>query len=227
MIILAAGIAAFASPAIAQISFAPEAGLNLANMHWKFGDEKLDNGIKLGAKVGVNVNIPVGDRLIVQPGLFYATKGMKSEDDDVKTNITLHYAEIPVNIIYMFNDANEGRFFVGAGPYLGIAISGKNITSGGTSAGTEDLKFGSDSTQDLGRFDYGAQAFAGYFLRSGIFFRAAYQHGIGNLVPSEYPLKEDISIRNTSITVSIGYQLGGRKEASASRRQKAKADGTM
>ena len=222
IIILAAGIAAFASPAVAQISFAPEVGLNLANMHWKVSDKKLDDGIKLGVKAGVNVHIPVGDRLLVQPGLFYSIKGMKSEDNGYENNVTLHYAEIPVNLIYMFNDANEGRFFIGAGPYLGVAFSGKNIKSGGTTGGTEDWTFGSDSTQDLGRFDYGAQAFAGYFLRSGIFFRAAYQHGIGNLWPSE--VRQDNTIRNTCITLSIGYQLGGRKEASPSRRQQAKGD---
>ena len=222
IIILAAGLAIFSSPAIAQISFAPEVGLNLANMHWKVNDVKLDDGIKLGAKAGVNVNIPVGDdHWMVQPGLFYSIKGMKSEENNIENNVTLHYAEIPVNLIYMFNDPDEGRFFIGAGPYLGVAFSGKNIISGGTNSGTHDLTFGSDSTQNLGRFDYGAQAFAGYLLRSGIFFRAAYQHGIGNLWPSE--TRQDNTIRNTCITLSLGYQLGGRSEASPSRRQREKA----
>ena len=225
ILILAAGIATFASPAIAQISFAPEVGVNLANMHWEKYDVKLDNGLKLGAKAGVNVHIPIGNdnRMLIQPGLFYATKGMKSEDNNIEHNVTLHYAEVPVNFIYMFNGAHEGRFMIGAGPYLGIALSGKEITSGGTKAGTTDYTFGSDSTQNLGRFDYGAQAFAGYFLRSGIFFRGAYQHGIGNLAPSEHPTAGDPFIRNTCVTVSVGYQLGGRKEASPSRRQQEKA----
>lgn len=208
MMILAACATLFSAAANAQISFAPEAGLNLANMQRKIakaggGTEKLDGGIKLGVKAGVNVNIPIAERLVLQPGLFYSIKGFKGETFGIDQNTTLHYAEIPVYLQYMFNDPSEGRFFVGVGPYLGIAFSGKNI-SGPT---TDDLKFGSDSTQDLGRFDYGAGVNVGYLLRSGIFFRGQYQMGIGNLVPSE--VRTDNSIRNSVFTISVGYMIGG------------------
>jgi len=211
IMILAAGVLAFSSPAIAQISFAPEVGLNLANMHFKLDDNtKLDNGIKLGVRAGINVNIPITpDRLVLQPGLFYSIQGMKSEEDGFANNITLHYAQIPLNLIYQFNDPSEGRFFVGVGPYVGIAFSGKSKQHGGGSADTTvDLKFGSGADQDLGRIDYGAQAMAGYMLRSGLFFRAAYQHGIGDLIPSESPLQTEAYANNTCIVLSIGYQFG-------------------
>lgn len=209
IMLLAACATMFGTTANAQGGIAPEIGLNLANMHYKINDVKLDDGIKLGVRAGVNFNIPITpDRLVLQPGLFYSIQGMKSDENGYKDNITLHYAQIPVNLIYSFNDPSEGRFFIGVGPYLGIAFSGKNKYSGGGSDGTEKLKFGSDSTQDLGRFDYGAQVTAGYQLRSGIFFRGTYQHGIGNLVPSEYPSNIDASIRNTCIVVSIGYLIG-------------------
>jgi hypothetical protein len=213
IMILAAGLAAFALPASAQISIAPEVGLNLANMHWQLNDNdssKLDNGIKLGVRAGVNFNIPITpDRLVLQPGIFYSIQGMKSEEDGFAQNITLHYAQIPVNLIYMFNDPSEGRFFVGVGPYVGIAFSGKNKTHGGGGPDkTTDLTFGSGADQSLGRIDYGAQASLGYLLRSGIFFRGMYQHGIGDLVPSESPLQTEAYVHNTCITISVGYQLG-------------------
>ncbi len=210
ILILAAGLA-FAGPANSQISFAPEAGLNLANMHRKLdNDTKLDDGIKLGFRAGVNMNIPLTpDRLVLQPGLFYSIQGMKSEKDGFAQNLTLHYAQIPLNLVYMFNDPSEGRFFVSAGPYVGFAFSGKLKEHGGGAADTTiSLTFGSGADQDLGRVDYGAQASVGYLLRSGLFFRASYQHGIGDLVPSESPLQTEAYANNTCIILSVGYQLG-------------------
>lgn len=209
--ILVAGIGLAASSAKAQVSIAPEVGLNLANMHFKLDDTtKLDNGIKLGFRAGVNFNIPITpDRLVLQPGIFYSIQGMKSEENGLSQNYTVHYAQIPLNLVYMFNDPSEGRFFISAGPYVGIAFSGKNkVHGGGRADTTEKLTFGSGADQSLGRIDYGAQAAAGYMLRSGIFFRATYQHGIGDLVPSESPLQTEAYVNNTCIVLSIGYQLG-------------------
>lgn len=212
IIMIAACATTLSTAALAQISIAPEIGLNLANMHYKVGDEKLDNGLKLGVKAGVNVNINIADRLVLQPGLFYSIKGMKSEENNETHNITLHYAEIPLNIQYMFNDPSEGRFFIGVGPYLGIAFSGKDIYAGvpngtTTTSGTTDFHFGSGADQDLARIDFGAGVNAGYLLRSGIFFRGMYQMSISNLKPSE--MSGDMSIRNSVVTISIGKQFGG------------------
>jgi hypothetical protein len=211
IMILAAGIA-LATSASAQISIAPEVGLNLANMHWKDSAGKAaDDGIKLGFRAGINLNIPLTpDRLVLQPGLFYSIQGMKSEANGLARNITLHYAQIPVNLIYMFNDPSEGRFFIGVGPYVGFAVSGKEKRHGGGVADqTISYKFGSEKDQNLARIDYGAQATVGYLLRSGIFFRGTYQQGIGNLVPSEEG-NNGSTIRNTNISISLGYNLGNR-----------------
>jgi hypothetical protein len=177
----------------------------------------MDNGLKLGVKAGVNVNIPIADRLIVQPGLFYSIKGMKSDANNQTHNITLHYAEIPVNLQYMFNDPSEGRFFIGAGPYLGVAFSGKDIYAGSMGSGTTDFKFGSGADQDLARIDLGAGVNAGYLLRSGLFFRGAYQMSISNLKPSEE--SADYTIRNSVITISVGKQFGGTPKSKGPRMQ--------
>ena len=234
--ILAAGIAAITTTAQAQkISFAPEIGLNLANIHASYKDSsatvKYDDGIKLGVKVGINANIPIGERLVIQPGLFYSIKGTKREETDAysstvneteKNNITLHYADIAVNVQYMFNDPSEGRFFIGIGPYVGVAFSGKSLMSttySGTGAPTNppdvdtSLKFGNDfPSNHYRRFDIGGQVNVGYLLRSGIFFRAMYQQGLVNQIPqgNQNALVQDFDLKskNTNITISVGYMLG-------------------
>ncbi len=197
----------------AQISIAPEVGINLANERFKTtisGVSKNETGdLKLGVKAGANVNIPLGDHLVIQPGLFYSIKGTKHTEGPLTENRTLHYFDVPVNIQYMFNDPSEGRFFIGVGPYLGVAFSGHDkLQGGGGNDITNDLKFGNDAgSNDLQRFDFGGQVNAGYLLRSGIFFRGMYQAGITNLVPQG---NSDNTIRNSNITISVGYQLGSK-----------------
>ncbi len=245
MMFLAACVS-FATAANAQISIAPEAGINLANMHFKYkdivtgNDVKPTNDLKIGVKVGANVNIPIGERIVVQPGLFYSIKGTKQESTDnlgtitetTKDNITLHYIDVPVNIQYMFNDPSEGRFFVGIGPYLGVAFAGhdlKSRTFSGTGAPANNeidtaLHFGNDyNTNNFSRFDFGGQVNAGYLLRSGIFFRGMYQQGIINLIPqgnqNALVAATDQRMRNSNITISVGYMIGGAPKSKGARKQ--------
>jgi len=89
MMILLAGAFTISSAAQAQISIAPELGLNLANMHGKqtyAGQEyKSDGGIKLGVKAGANVNIPLSTRFVLQPGLFYSIKQVSYQAPPILT----------------------------------------------------------------------------------------------------------------------------------------------
>lgn len=244
-----AGFSSLALATNAQIGIAPEAGLNIANMRGEYnynastgkaGTDEIKGGAKLGVKVGANININIADRIQIQPGIFYSTKGYKQGDKQnnehgyynaaTQENVTLHFAEIPVNIQYMFNDPGEGRFFVGLGGFMGVAFSGKTIKDKGTESifpsynsqnglhpdrlASEggSLKFGNDApSNDMRRFDFGAQANIGYQLRSGIFFRAMYQLGISNLLPQGNRTTGDASLKSSNLTVSLGYTLGYKK----------------
>ena len=238
--ILFGSLTVMATAATAQINLAPEVGVNFANMrgNYKFtGDDevKFKGGAKVGVRAGANVNINIANRLQIQPGLFYSTKGFKQGSEQnwdnglfnasTKENVTVHYAEVPVNLQYMFNDPDEGRFFVGIGGYMAVAFSGKTIkdentasifpslaTPEGVASTGGSLKFGNDApSNDMRRFDFGAQANAGYQLRSGIFFRAMYQLGIANMLPQGNRSTGEATLRNSNINASIGYTLGYRK----------------
>lgn len=248
IMILAAGFA-LATPAFAQVTISPEIGINLANIHQRSyepnggtggtfspSSANQNGGIKLGVKAGANVDFWIADRVSIQPGLFYSIKGAKFSDEPAvsnqmfasgENNVTLHYAEIPLNIQYYFNDPGEGRFFVGLGGYAGIAFSGKNIYSGGSfptvngdgsmipgttkTSGTKDYKFGNDApSNDMRRFDFGASGNIGYLTRMGLFARAQYQLGLSNMVPqgNRPQAYRDDKATNSNITISVGYMIG-------------------
>lgn len=244
LLTLLAGFTTITTAATAQIGIAPELGLNIANMRGQYdynastgkpGVDEFKGGAKLGIKAGANFNINIAGRLQIQPGIFYSTKGFKQGEKQnhehgyfnasTQENVTLHFAEIPVNLQYMFNDPGEGRFFVGIGGYMGVAFSGKTIkdentasifpslaTAAGLASDGGSLQFGNDApSNDMRRFDFGGQANVGYQLRSGIFFRVMYQLGISNLLPQGNRTTGDATLRSSNATVSLGYTLGYKK----------------
>jgi len=206
-----------------HVHIAPEIGLNIANMHGTMPDGAEVNykGAKLGVKAGVNADIMIGNNFSIQPGLFYSIKGGKRDANfgpilgHWEDNYTLHYFEVPLNFQYYFNDPGEGRFFIGVGGYVGVPFSGKNkyhrsIEGQPDMDGTTDLHFGSNANDnDLERFDFGVSANAGYYLRSGIFFRAMVQRGLANNIPDGQ--STDQTLKLNTYSVSIGYMIGGKR----------------
>ena len=69
----------------------------------------------------------------IQPGLLYTGKGtmiQQGQPSDAlywKSTTTLNYIELPVNLIGKIPLTNQNyTFFMGAGPYVAIGVSGKN-----------------------------------------------------------------------------------------------------
>lgn len=198
------GFAAQAQP----ISIAPEAGVNITN----FAGDSEGNSTKTGFKVGLNFNLPISSNLYLQPGLFYSTKGAKNENTLTILGVTtttstltnIGYLEVPINLMYRY-PVGDGAVFFSAGPYLAYAVNGKNnieITIGSsTTETTNDISFGSDNNQ-TNPFDYGVNVGLGYELPMGLYIRAQYGIGMGNLsnVDNE-------KYTNTNLQFSLGYNL--------------------
>ena len=201
--ILVASMSLFAFGAKAQVSFAPEVGLNLFNQTQKLGSAELSSGSKVGFKAGGVVNIPVVAGFYVQPGIFYSTKGFKYNGDlpGIESSTNLGYIEVPVNALYRFDLGNAGGIFVSAGPYAAFAVNGKTKT---TLLGVEtktDVEFGSDAGETK-RFDYGLNAGLGYETPWGVYVRAQYGLGLANLSNIN-----DGTVKNKGFQFSLGFTL--------------------
>lgn len=95
-----------------------------------FGNYKLNNNFYIQAEI--NFDGQGGQRNGIQPitssdipiqppnGYFYA---------NFKNVSVLNYLEIPVTITYMFGNSSL-NYFINAGPYIGILLSAKEVTSG-------------------------------------------------------------------------------------------------
>jgi hypothetical protein len=125
---------------------------------------------------------------------------------DIKSEAILNYLEIPVMAKYRIGLSSKIDFYAQAGPYVGILLNAKNITSGSSSiyvdpegtipvdailvqAGQEPIGVQSfdhtqDITSDLNRFNFGAQAALGFGLKikSGeIFIEGGGNYGFLNI----------------------------------------------
>jgi hypothetical protein len=202
---LIASMSLFALGAKAQVTFAPEVGLNLFNQTQKLGDTKLGTDSKIGFKAGGVVNIPVVAGFYIQPGVFYSTKGFKYNLDilGIKSESTtnLGYIEVPVNALYRFDLGNAGGFFVSAGPYAAFAVNGKTKTEALGVETKTNVEFGSDAGE-MKRFDYGLNAGIGYETPWGVYVRAQYGLGLANLTNVD-----NATAKNNGFQFSLGFTL--------------------
>ena len=198
--------------AFAQLSFGVKAGLNLSNMTLKTAGEKEDDiKFKPGLNIGAFGDFELNDMLAVEAGLNVETKGllMKEEEEFLgnkmksKATTNLIYVTVPVDVKLTF-----GSFYVLAGPYVGVAATGKvknKVESNGdTHKETHDMNLGSGDDDDLKRLDFGLGFGAGYEINDNLGVRAGYDLGLSNLTPKG---DKDNSIKNGSINISATYKF--------------------
>lgn len=159
---------------------------------------------------GIVASIPVSNNITFRPQLQYMEKGWKNHFDfnnaqDYDTRVRAECIDLPLNFVYNIPTKN-GRFFIGAGPYLSIALSGKIHNELDNS--TQKLVFSSSDTTGLAthRLDIGANIIAGYEFRNGFFISLNYAHGF---IDFRTKLKNDPnpSNKNTAVGLGIGYMF--------------------
>jgi len=161
------------------INYGIKAGLNLStfyvnNSYYK-GFEKNLTGFNAGVIVDIGFS-----NFVVQPGLFYSTKGEKVPYIIVNANqqsITpttasnrLNYIELPVNFLYKVIQIPGVSFHLGGGPYIGYGIS-DNASINGTNTSVPFNKYYHNP-------DYGINFIAGAEFKNKILADAGYGLGL-------------------------------------------------
>lgn len=182
-----------------------KAGLNLANVSVSDNGSVDEAKMLTSFQVGIIGDIHLGSIAYLQPGLLFTGKGTKAQSGDpstatyFKSTTNPLYLEIPANLILKLPLGTNNKFFVGAGPYLGIGIAGKNKTEGkylGVAFKNENnIEFSDDDPTTL---DYEENA------------------GFGILKRFDYGLNGTAGIEGKSIAFGVNYGLGLAKLQSGS-----------
>lgn len=184
------------------------AGVNFFNQTIKADGEKFDDAkIKTGFQIGVDYEIGIAPDFYFAPGLVFATKGAKIQEDFLGEEYTskwgLNYLEVPLNLVYK-PVLGTGNLIVNFGPYLGYGIGGKVKAEFGDEDFEEDINFGSGEDDDFKPFDMGANIGFGYQLGMGLSFKLNAQLGLINILPDG---DSDNLVKNNGFAFSVGYRF--------------------
>ncbi len=194
-----------AAGAQAQTSWGLKAGVNLGK-YSNYGDDQKNN---TSFHVTGFADLPVATNFSIQPGVSLQGKGTRFFEDyegigNAEFSRNVMSIEVPVNAVYWI-PAGSGSVFLGAGPYIGFNVSGKEKLKGdlgGFAGETEwDLDFSGDD-RDMNVIDAGANFMAGYKLANGFLLNAGYNLGLTQLVPGF-----DERISNRVWSFGVGFQF--------------------
>jgi hypothetical protein len=159
-----------------------KAGLNLTSLSGDFESDKAKTSFHIGGMV----EIPILDKLSVQPELLYSSQGgiSKFDSDDI---IKLNYITFPIMAKYYVWESLS----VEAGPQVGFLLTAEREDDGQL----EDLK---DITKSV---DIGVNLGLGYKLPMGLNFGLRYYFG-GNINSDNY---SSTKVKNSVFQISAGY----------------------
>ena len=202
-------IGAISLTAVSQkISFGIQAGLSLANMYETYLDASKHGDNKIGAIVGLTGNVHIGNNFDFRPELNFVQKGFQHNTSDpgyaLTDEMTLNYIEIPFNFLF-YRRISKLQIFAGAGPSIAFAISGKGKAGINENVVNYSLHFGNNVDEDdLRRFDFGGNFFAGIELKSGLFAGINYNLGINTLIPGD---NKNGTLKNNYVGFRLGYMF--------------------
>lgn len=197
-VLLTLGVALLtAVGAQAQIGYGVKAGVNFPKLNYSGGNASYSTSTSTNFYLSGYANIPAASNFTIQPGVSLQGKGGKVEVGNLSTTRNLMSIEIPVNAVYYIPTGTSGSVFIGAGPYVGFNVSGKDKIGDSKS----DIKFGSDADQ-MKVVDYGANFQLGYKLSNGFLINGGYGLGLGNMSNVD-----GFKIKNNVFSVGIGFEI--------------------
>ena len=202
--------ALFCTMGFAQLSFNVKAGLNLSSY---IGENSDHSKFKPGARIGVGMEYQFSDLVSLQPSLFFSQKGAKYSsgysgsvvDADADVKINQLYLELPINVQFRFNIADNTNLVIATGPYLVYGVGGKAKFDGKASVGginingEEKVDTISDDGLNYNRFD------AGWNIGLGVEFGRILvgvdtQLGFCKIMDGDAP-------HNANIGITLGYKF--------------------
>jgi len=223
LLALSAGLSFVANAQNKSVTFGAKAGLTFPKLATS-GEEAAefpDPQANPSFFVGGFADIAISSQFSIQPGLTVLGKGVKYKESGTEiidgdsytysgsATVSTLYLEVPVNIVGRIS-AGSGNVFVGAGPYLGYALSGKtkskvSVSGGGMSfsdSSEEDMEFGSGE-DEMKRIEFGVNFLGGYELKNGLSVNFGYGLGLSNLVNTS----GDGKASNRVISVGLGFRF--------------------
>lgn len=187
-----------------EVHFMPRVGVNISNV------SNTGTNWKPGVNVGLSVEMPVLEKLSIEPGLYYSMQGMKINDYFVvdhnllgaNVNWNFDYLNIPIYAKYYIYEG----FNVFAGPQFGFNVRTKmQMKAAGYEDGVTDFK------GSLNTFEFGLGFGAGYQFDMGLNVSFNYNLGLTDIIKEhdfiEWEFDDSEKYRNRVFQFNVGYRF--------------------
>lgn len=194
------GSAAFAQSS--NLGFGLKAGVNFPKYNVSGSNNAYETSTATNFHVTGYLDAPLGSAFSIQPGISLQGKGAKIDVGNFGsfTQSTM-WMEVPVNLVAKV-PLGGSNFFLGAGPYIGFGLSGKNKYESSWGSVEDDFEFGKNGS--LKSTDFGLNFTAGFQLNSGLLLHAGYGLGLTDLAPDN---NSDMKLTNRVFSVGLGFAL--------------------
>lgn len=194
------GAAAFAQSS--NLGFGLKAGVNFPKYNVSGSNNTYETSASTNFHVTGYLDAPLGSAFAIQPGISLQGKGAKIEVGNLGsfTQSTM-WIEVPVNLVAKV-PLGGSNFFLGAGPYIGFGLSGKNKYESSWGSVEDDFEFGKNGS--LKSTDFGLNFTTGFQLNSGLLLHAGYGLGLTDLATNN---NSDNKLTNRVFSVGLGFAL--------------------
>jgi hypothetical protein len=173
-------------------NFTVNGGLVISDVFFSVDSASIETNKNIGFIGGISGEIKLAENLYQGLGVEFVQKGFKIKSDYNTFSMRINYINFPFNLRYKF-DLEDFWMAFEAGPFLGIALSGKTEHE----EGSERLQFGSAEGQ-INYLDYGLNL--GFGVEVDYFkLRVAHHIGLNNISSSQSE-----ELKNKSFTLSVG-----------------------
>lgn len=189
------------------LGFGIKAGVNFPKYNFSGTNSSYETNSATNFHVTAFLDAPIANNwFYIQPGVSLQGKGAELVNNNFGT-ITQNtmWIEVPVNLVAKVPTGEAGNFFVGAGPYVGFGISGKNKYDSNWGSTETEFEFGKDGT--LKGTDFGLNFIAGFQLNGGLMIHGGYGMGLTDIRGSNNEYFSDNRLTNRVWTVGLGFAL--------------------
>ena len=181
-------------------------GLNLAKVSIEEDGTSFTDQLEYNEAfhLGIIIEIPITDVILVEPGVIGTIKGFRYEEDmgsdPYISRLYLAYVEIPANLKARL-PLGIVKPYIEAGPYFAVGVYGRTWVTYGNDDESDEIEWGGD-TGEFKRPDFGFNFGAGVEL-GRVIIGGSYGLGLANI--SNF---EDSTIKNRVIRVILGVKFG-------------------
>lgn len=178
------------------VKFGAKTGLNIATA---IGDNTDGVESRTSFHVGGVAEISISEKFSFQPELLYSAQGAKQTVEGIELIAKYDYINLPLMAKYYVADG----FSLEAGPQVGFLVSAKQAAT------VQGIDIEVDAKDFVKSVDFGLNFGLGYKLVNGLNFSARYNLGLSNVNDIDEPIdgfeNVDDKNQNSVFQISVGY----------------------